>query len=285
MEYVIVTGISGAGKSTALKIMEDIGYFCVDNLPVPLIEKFVEISVPGGHYQKVAMGIDIRSGEGLSDMDRIVEMIRKKGISVKMLFLEASDQVLIKRYKETRRAHPLSGSDRIEEGIRRERELVEFLKDEADYIIDTSELLTKELRQELEKIFLKDQAFRNLMITVLSFGFKNGLPADADLVFDVRFLPNPYYVQSLRHKTGNDTEVQKYVMDSPVSREFLKKLEDMIRFLIPYYIEEGKNRLVIAIGCTGGHHRSVTVANELYRRLSGSAQYGITLEHRDISRE
>lgn len=286
MDYLILTGISGAGKSTALKILEDIGFFCVDNLPVQLLEEFVSVADQNPeNYRRAAIGIDIRSGDALSKLDEIYARIREKGTRLKVLFLDASDQVLIKRYKETRRAHPLSGSDRIGEGLKKEREALAFLKEQADYILDTSELLNRDLRRELMNIFVSDANFRSLMITVLSFGFKYGIPSDADLVFDVRFLPNPFYVEELRGKTGNDRAVADYVLKTPEGREFLERLEGLLRFLIPHYIKEGKTRLVIAVGCTGGRHRSVSVANALYQSLDIDREYGITLEHRDMERK
>ena len=287
MRCVIVTGMSGAGKSTALKMLEDMGYFCVDNLPVPLIPKMAELlSVPGTEINKAALGVDIRSGQNFSELEKILKDLDQSGTRFEILYLESSDDVLIKRYKETRRFHPLSGKGgRVEEGIREERKRLKFLRERADYLIDSSHMLTRELRAELSKIFVENKEYKNLYISVLSFGFKYGIPADADLVFDVRFLPNPYYVPELKHKTGNQKEVQDYVLNSPVSHEFLDKLVDMIKFLIPNYIEEGKNQLVIGIGCTGGHHRSVTIANELYNQLNSSdASYGIRLSHRDIDR-
>ena len=199
--------------------------------------------------------------------------------------MDADDKTLVKRYKETRRSHPLSGNGRVDEGIKLERSRLAFLREFADYILDTSQLLTRELKEELEKIFVENQKFKNLMITVLSFGFKYGIPGDSDLVFDVRFLPNPYYIEGMRFLSGNDKPVSDYVMGFELSQEFSHKLEDMLRFLIPNYISEGKSQLVIAIGCTGGKHRSVTLANELYRRLKKSEEYGIRIEHRDIEKD
>ena len=286
MEYVIVTGMSGAGKSTALKIMEDIGYFCVDNFPIPLLEKFVEFADSGEtQYQKIAFGLDIRSGESLKYLDQIITNLRMNGHMIRILFMDASDQVLVKRYKETRRAHPLAGTDRVEKGIEQERRQISFLKEMADYIIDTSQLLTRELHAALGNIFLGKQEYDNIYVTVLSFGFKYGIPSDADLVFDVRFLPNPYYLEALRPKTGNDPEIQQFVLKAPEANIFLDKLEDMIRFLIPNYIREGKNQLVIAIGCTGGKHRSVTLTNAIYQRLKKNQKYGLRVEHRDIDKD
>lgn len=287
MKFIILTGMSGAGKSTALKMLEDMGYFCVDNLPIPLIDKFAEITagLPKQEMQKIAIGVDIRSGASFGEMDHVLDRLKKNGIPYQILFLEADDTVLIKRYKETRRSHPLAGGDRVDKGIALEREKLQYLKEHADYIINTSRMLTRELKAELDKIFVQNRDYKNLYITILSFGFKYGIPSDSDLVFDVRFLPNPYYVEGLRHKTGNDKEIQDYVMQFPEAHTFLEKLDDMIEFLIPNYIAEGKNQLVIAIGCTGGKHRSVTLANALYHRLQGQQEFGLKIEHRDILKD
>lgn len=287
MKFVILTGMSGAGKSTAIKMMEDIGFYCVDNLPIALLEKFVELSdlQQNTELQKVAVGIDIRSGQALEELREVLDRIERTGTSFEILFLDAEDSVLVKRYKETRRNHPLAGGERVDKGIEEERTRLAFLKERADYIIDTSRLLTRELKAELDKIFVQNQDYKNLFITILSFGFKYGIPADSDLVFDVRFLPNPYYVEGLRAKTGNDREIQEYVLQFDEAHEFMGKLEDMLNFLIPNYIAEGKNQLVISIGCTGGKHRSVTLANELYKRLSVKKEYGLKIEHRDIGKD
>ena len=287
MKFVILTGMSGAGKSTAIKMMEDIGFYCVDNLPIALLEKFVELSdlQQNTELQKVAVGIDIRNGQALTELRDTLNRIKAAGVHCEILFLDAEDSVLVKRYKETRRNHPLSGNERVDKGIEEERKQMAFLKERADYIIDTSRLLTRELKTELDKIFVQNQDYKNLFITVLSFGFKYGIPADSDLVFDVRFLPNPYYVEGLRAKTGNDEEIQDYVFQFQEARVFVEKLVDMLNFLIPNYITEGKNQLVIAVGCTGGKHRSVTLANELYRRLSVKKEYGVKIEHRDIGKD
>ena len=286
MRFVIVTGMSGAGRGTSLRMLEDAGYFCVDNLPIPLMGKFSELVYSGtSEITKVALGIDVRNGQALSDLQRSLEELAIAGYTCEILFLDAADHVLIKRYKETRRNHPLAGDGRIMEGIEKERERLTFLKKQADYIIDTSSLLTRELRVELDKIFVQNREFRNLVISVLSFGFKYGIPADADLVFDVRFLPNPYYVEELRFKTGEEKEVQDYVLQGGTAEEFLKKLTDMLDFLIPNYVLEGKNQLVVAIGCTGGRHRSVTIANGLYGHLKGCKELGLKIEHRDIDKD
>ena len=286
MELVIVTGMSGAGKTVALKMFEDLGFYCVDNMPVLLMEKFVDLlRENSGEPEDVAMGVDIRSGDELSQLQEILDRWKMKKIPCQILFLDASDEVLIKRYKETRRNHPLAGNGRLDRGIAREREKVAFLKRQADYILDTSSLLTRELREELARIFSGGQPYENLFVTVLSFGFKYGIPVDADLVFDVRFLPNPYYVEELKYQTGEDARVREYVMQGGTCEKFLEKLYDMMEFLIPNYIKEGKNQLVIAVGCTGGKHRSVTVAGALYSRLKEKKELGVKLEHRDIDKD
>ena len=286
MRFVIVTGVSGAGKTAALKMLEDARYFCVDNLPIPLLEKFVSLmpEIHGEDVQNVALGIDARSGS-MGELELILDKMQEAGYQFEILFMDAEDSVLVKRYKETRRSHPLAMSGRIDEGIRLERTKMEFLRRKADYIIDTSHLLTRELRQEIDKIFVDNEEFKNMMISVLSFGFKYGIPADADLVFDVRFLPNPYYVDELRPMTGLDDSVFNYVMDNETAKRFMGKLEDMVNFLIPNYVQEGKTSLVIAIGCTGGKHRSVTIARELYSRLIKNNEYGFRLEHRDVEKD
>ena len=285
MRFVIVTGMSGAGKSSTLKMLEDAGYFCVDNLPVPLISKFAKLSFhEHAEYDKIAIGVDIRSGQGLSELEPFLEEMKQKKQPHEILYLDASDEVLIKRYKETRRSHPLAGAGRVEGGILEERKKTAFLKERADYILDTSQLLVRELKQQVDKIFVENQKFNNFMITVLSFGFKYGIPSDADLVFDVRFLANPYYVPELKYKTGNEKEVQDFVMQTEAAEQFLDKLEDMLKFLIPHYINEGKNQLVVGIGCTGGKHRSVTLANAITGRLS-HLEYGIKVDHRDIRKD
>ena len=287
MRFVIVTGMSGAGKSTALKMLEDMGYFCVDNLPVPLIPKLAELlAVPGTEMNKAALGVDIRSGESFRQLETVLRALDDVGFQYDILYLESSDHVLVKRYKETRRFHPLSGnSGRVDEGIRKERKKLDFLKKKADYLVDTSHMLTRELKKELSKIFVQNKEYKNLYITVLSFGFKYGIPNDADLVFDVRFLPNPYYIEELRAMSGNDSAVRDYVMENARAGEFLNKLLDMVEFLIPNYIAEGKTQLVIGIGCTGGKHRSVTLANEFYEALEKAENYGIRIEHRDIGKD
>lgn len=287
MRFVIVTGMSGAGKSTALKMLEDAGYFCVDNLPIPLVEKFIDLAGNAEEYSKVALGLDVRGFHGPESVERLIQTLEKaeeNGENQEILFMEAGVSTLVKRYKESRRRHPMAKGGSIEEGIAREMQLLSGLKARADYIIDTSQLLTRDLKGELEKIFVHQQEYKNLFVTVQSFGFKYGIPADADLVFDVRFLPNPFYVEELRSKTGNDPEVQEYVMNCEAAQSFLDKLTDLVDFLMPNYVAEGKNQLVIAMGCTGGKHRSVTLANKLYDHLCQKQGYGLKIVHKDILR-
>lgn len=286
MRFVIVTGMSGAGKSTALKMLEDVGYYCVDNLPVPLIEKFSElVSMPNSETEKVALGVDVRTGQAFEELEKVLDSMKIAGFPYEVLFFESSDEVLIKRYKETRRSHPLAAGGRIDQGIIRERQKLNDIKKRADYILDTSQLLTRELKAELERIFVNNQNYNSLYVTILSFGFKYGIPTDSDLVFDVRFLPNPYYFEDMRNKTGNDQIVRDYVMNFQEAGAFLDKLEDMLQFLIPNYVLEGKNQLVVSIGCTGGKHRSVTLANELYERIKNKGDYGLKVEHKDIMKD
>ena len=284
MRFVIVTGMSGAGRSTALKILEDCGYYCADNLPISLLPMFAQLMNDNPDITKAAVGIDIRNGKELDKMDGQLSDMKAAGFQYEILFMDASDKTLIKRYKETRRQHPMAMDGRVETGLKEERAKLAFLKKEADYIMDTSQLLVRELVQNMDEIFQQNREFKNMVVTVLSFGFKNGIPSDADLVFDVRFLPNPYYVDELKTKTGNDKEVQEFVMNCTQSGAFLDKLSDMVQFLIPNYVIEGKNQLVVAIGCTGGKHRSVTIANKLYEILKEDREYKVKIEHRDIEK-
>lgn len=285
MRFVVVTGMSGAGKSTAIKILEDIGFFCVDNLPPTLIPKFAEICFsPESGINKVAVGVDIRGGQAFTQIFEQLQEARKMGYEYEILFLDASDEVLVKRFKETRRKHPLVDQGRIQDGIDAERKILKEAKEKTDYIIDTSNILARELKQEIHHIFLKGKKYQNLIITILSFGFKYGIPSDSDLVFDVRFIPNPYYIAELRSQTGNDRSVKEYVMKWTEAKEFLTKLNDLVSFLIPNYIKEGKNQLVISIGCTGGKHRSVTLANALYDLLKGEDRR-VIIQHRDIDKD
>lgn len=285
MKIVIVTGMSGAGKSTALNVLEDEGYYCVDNMPIELIPKFAELA--GGQkkeYSNIALGVDIRNGEALGEIDSVLRALSARSYSYKILFLDASDEVLVKRYKETRRTHPLAKDDRVDNAIAQERRQMSFLRERADYILDTSHMLTRELKQELEKIIVKHGRYNNLFVTVLSFGFKYGIPADADLVFDVRFLPNPYYIEELKKLTGNDKPIQDFVLGCEAAQVFLEKVVDLLKFLLPNYVQEGKNSLVVAIGCTGGKHRSVTLANAIADRLK-KTEYGCKADHRDIDKD
>ncbi|MBR3835134.1 MAG: RNase adapter RapZ [Lachnospiraceae bacterium] len=285
MRFVIVTGMSGAGKSTALKTLEDMGFFCVDNLPVMLIEKFAEIAHDDKlEVDNVAIGIDIRSGDALGELSECLQEMKKNNYNYEILFLDSSEAALVKRYKETRRKHPLSKTGRINQGIVKEREKIEFLKQRADYIIDTSNLLTRELKVELDKIFVNGEDYNNIIVTVMSFGFKYGIPRDSDLVYDVRFLPNPYYDLELRPLTGNDEAVVNVVSNCDEYKTFMSKLTDMIDFLLPFYKREGKSQLVISVGCTGGKHRSVTVANDLSNRLK-SLPFTVRTFHRDITKD
>lgn len=287
MNFVIVTGMSGAGKVTALKMLEDMGYFCVDNLPIRLLNEFVKLTIERDNaITKIALCLDVRSGYSEETMNQALDFLKQEKIPYSILFMEASDECLIKRYKETRRSHPLAGSGRVESGIAQERSLMASLRRQATYIFDTSQLLTRELRAELEHIFRNGEGYNNLIVTILSFGFKYGIPSDSDLVFDVRFLPNPYYIENLKPQTGNDRDVRDYVMGFETSQMFLDKLVDMVRFLISQYAAEGRNQLIISIGCTGGKHRSVTLANALYEALiRDDRDYGLKIEHRDIEKD
>ena len=284
MRLVIVTGMSGAGKTSALKMLEDLGFYCVDNLPIPLMEAFVELVMqkPAAH-EEVALGIDIRSGEELPQLEQVLENWKAQQVPYEILFLDSSDTTLVKRYKETRRSHPLAGKGRVDSGIQLEREKLAFIKQQANVILDTSSLLTRELRKELEKIFVQDRRYQNLFITVLSFGFKYGIPNDADLVFDVRFMPNPFYMEDLRPRTGLDQAVADYVFHFPQTQDYMRRLEDLLAFSLPLYAEEGKTSLTIAVGCTGGHHRSVAVTHALAGFIHGLG-YQVLENHRDMTR-
>lgn len=285
MRIVIITGMSGAGKSSVSRMLEDQGFFCVDNLPVTLIPTFMQLTLDSTEQiEKVALGLDVRSGPAISEVAGMLDELREKGFQFEILFMDASTNVLVKRYKETRRMHPLTKGGRMDTAIEEERKMLSELKERADYIIDTSRLLIRELKQEVDRIFVENKGSHNFYITFVSFGFKYGIPNDADLVFDVRFLPNPFYIEDLKPKTGNDKEVYDYVMASEKAEEFLGKLVDMLTFLIPNYEIEGKNQLVVAVGCTGGKHRSVTLTNALYTKFQKS-EYACKKEHRDIEKD
>ncbi len=286
MKFIIITGMSGAGKSTVLNYLEDDGYFCVDNLPPALLPKFLEICKnPESNFNQVAIGIDIRGIKYFDELYSVLDKLRKDKEDFEIFFLESSDEVLVKRYKETRRKHPLAESDeRLIDSIKEERTRLKKMRLDADKIIDTSKLLTRDLKDVIHKLTRDGANYNNLTVTILSFGFKYGIPSDADLVFDVRFIPNPYYKQELRRLTGNNKEIQDFVMDFDVSKQFLEKLVQMLEFLVPNYVKEGKNNLIIGIGCTGGKHRSVTLANELYKKISGGDST-VYCEHRDIYKD
>lgn len=285
MRFVVITGMSGGGKRTALKMLEDEGFYCVDNLPVDLLDKFVElVSNPGREHELVALGLDVRSCQEFGDVQEALDKLKEEGKTFEVLFMDCDDNTLVRRYKESRRMHPLAPEGRVEDGIKREREVLATTRKKADYVIDTSNLLTRDLKTELNSIFIQNKEYNSLMVNIVSFGFKNGIPQDADLIFDVRFLPNPFYIEELKHKTGNDVEVQEYVKSFKETTEFMEKLTDMIKFLIPNYVKEGKHQLIIGIGCTGGQHRSVTLANELYRQLLDKGSYGLKITHRDAKK-
>lgn len=285
MNFVIVTGLSGAGKSQTVRFLEDFGYFCIDNLPPSLIPKFAEIcSQTQGKIEKVAIVIDIRGREFFNDLFKSLKMLQNMGYNYEILFLEAKDEVLVKRYKETRRNHPLAHDGNIFEAITRERNKLAEVRNQAKHIVDTTDLLPRQLRQELEKIFVEGEKFESLVITVSSFGFKYGIPIDADIVFDVRFLPNPYYIEELKRFSGLEDNIRNYVLQWPEANEFLNKINDMLEFLIPHYIKEGKSRLVIAIGCTGGRHRSVVLASEIFKSLKENG-HTVLITHRDIGKD
>ena len=285
MRFVIITGVSGAGKSQVVKNLEDLGYFCVDNLPPALIPKFAEFCFHSGNrMEKIALVIDIRGGQLLNDLFPGLAELKELGFSYEILFLDASDDVLIKRYKETRRSHPLAPEGRIINGIMQEREVLKKIKEKANHIIDTSNLTTRQLKEEIIHIFIEGRTYKGLIINIISFGFKYGIPIDCDLLFDVRFIPNPFYIQSMKRLTGKNEVVKDYVMECRETGEFLDKLCDMLDFLIPNYIKEGKSQLVIGIGCTGGKHRSVVIGDELHRILS-EKQHRVVIDHRDIEKD
>lgn len=282
MRFVIVTGLSGAGKTQTIRCLEDFGYFCIDNLPPALLPKFAEMSYQTeGKFDKIAIVIDIRGGRFFDDLFNGLKALSEMGYKYEILFLDASDDVLVKRFKETRRRHPLAKNGRIINGIQEERKKLEEVKKQADHIVDTSNLSTRQLREELQKIYVTGEKFDSLVITVMSFGFKYGIPIDCDLVFDVRFLPNPFYVEDLKHHSGNEENVKNYVLKWPEAVQFIDKINDLLEFLIPNYIKEGKTQLVVGIGCTGGRHRSVVIANAIFESLKKNGHTAL-INHRDI---
>lgn len=285
MQYTIVTGMSGSGKTKVIRYLEDMGYFCIDNMPPVLIPKFAEmLSSVNGNFNNVALVIDIRVGDMINELLVQINDLKRKGYDCKLLYLDADDETLVKRYKETRRQHPLDNSSGLLASIQQERKMLSALYNAADHVIDTSNLSTQDLLQKLKSIYASPDSRHSLEINVMAFGFKYGMPLDADLVFDVRCFPNPFYIDELKHRTGNDKEVQDYVMSFPTSMKFMEKLEDMMSFMIPLYIEEGKVSLSIAIGCTGGKHRSVTMTNKLADYLK-SKDYSVNVTYRDIGKE
>lgn len=286
MRFVIVTGLSGAGKTEATRSLEDLGYFCVDNLPPKLIPKFAEACVQSeGKIDKIALVIDIRGGIFFDDLFESIEYLKANDFNYEILFLEASDEVLVKRFKETRRSHPLSPDGRVLTGITQEREKLREIKNIADIIIDTSKYEIRHLREKINETYGDNKnPERQLSITVLSFGFKYGIPVDSDLVFDVRFIPNPFYIPELKEYSGNDAPVKEYVLKQSETVTFIDKLIDMLKYLIPNYRKEGKRQLIISIGCTGGRHRSVAIANEIHRRLN-EENYNAKIEHRDVAED
>ncbi len=285
MELIIVTGLSGAGKSKVINTLEDLGYFCVDNVPPPMLEKFAQLGrTSRGNTQKMALVVDARGGEMFSDFTGALESLRKEGYPFRMLFLDADDETLLRRYKEGRRRHPLleRSALTIEDAIRQERQMLAQARQQADYVFDTSLTTIAQLRERVVQTFLSTPA-QGMTVQCLSFGFKNGLPMEADLVFDVRCLPNPFYVPELREHTGLEAPVRDYVMAAPQSRELLRRLFDLMDFLIPLYVQEGKSRLTVAVGCTGGRHRSVAFAQAIGEHLRESG-VPVVITHRDKAR-
>ena len=285
MRFIIITGISGAGKSMVARYLEDAGFFCIDNLPPMLMPKIAEICRQSyGKMDKIAFVIDIRGGELLNDFFPGLKELREAGHTYEILFMEASDRAVVKRYKETRRAHPLAPEGRLIKGINEERRVLRKIKEQASFVIDTSNLTPRQLKEEINNIIGENKTFKGLIINIISFGFKYGVPIECDLVFDVRFIPNPYYVEPMKRLTGKSETVKNYVSGMRETEEFLSKLSDMLDFLIPNYVKEGKSQLVIGIGCTGGRHRSVVIADSVYKILQ-EKQHRVVVEHRDIEKD
>lgn len=281
MKAIIITGLSGAGKTQAIDCLEDMGYYCIDNMPPALIKSFMDLTANGKGIDKAAFVIDVRGGIFFDDLKASLDEVRKEGIDYKILYLEATDRVLLRRYNESRRVHPLSEGGPVAAGLKKEREMLEILRKSADFVIDTSNMKTAQLWSEIKHLLNSGESRKTFTLNIMSFGYKRGTPLAGDIVFDMRFIPNPYYVKTLRPLTGNNAKVSHYVLKQPVTQEFLTRAMDMIEMLIPYYIKEGKYSLTICIGCTGGHHRSVAVANELERRFKEQGRR-TTLEHRDL---
>ncbi len=286
MEIIIVTGMSGAGKSTALHMLEDADFFCVDNLPLALFDSFAELSMSAKEERpKIVLGADVRSGVSAGELREVRKKLEERGIRVRVLFLDAGDEALLRRYKETRRVHPLMGeAGTIEAAISLERGRMAGIREGADHVIDTTHLLTRDLQNRLYDMLLSGGGYNNLNVTLMTFGYKYGLPEECDFVFDVRFLPNPYYEQDLKRLTGEDPAVRDYVLKNAAAEKFLDDLSAMVRFLIPEFVRAGRNRIMIGIGCTGGRHRSVSVATALYEKLEGEAGCGLNLLHRDMDK-
>jgi len=285
MRFIVITGISGAGKSLVANYLEDAGFFCIDNLPPLLIPKIAEIcSQSYRKMDKIAVVIDIRGGELLNDLFPALDSLSKDGHTYEILFMEASDNVVIKRYKESRRSHPLDREGSLKKAIVEERKVLEKIKNRADYVIDTSNLTPKQLKEAITGIIVDSEEFGGLIINIISFGFKYGIPIECDLVFDVRFIPNPYYIESMKKHTGKHEDVRDYVLGMPETKIFNEKLYDLLDFLIPNYVKEGKSQLVIGIGCTGGRHRSVVIADELVKNLE-EKKHRVVIEHRDIEKD
>ena len=285
MEFVIVTGLSGAGKTQVIREIEDLGYFCVDNMPPQFIQKFGEIcKQTNGNVEKIAFVIDIRGREFFDHIDDILEWFINNSINYKILFLDCSNEVLIRRFKETRRLHPLSYDGKILNGIVKERKKLEFLKNKANLIIDTSNLKVRELKDKIRQFMLGESVNDDFIVEVISFGYKFGIPLECDLTFDVRFIENPFYVSSLKEFSGLNENVRDFVLTKNESKIFLDKVCDLIDFLLPNYIKEGRKELVIGIGCTGGKHRSVAISEEIYRRLHKYEKYKLVIEHRDLNK-
>lgn len=281
MKAIIVTGLSGAGKTQAINCLEDMGYYCVDNMPPALIKNFIELASTGKGIDKAAFVIDVRGGVLFDDLKSALDDLIKADVDYTILYFEASEKVLARRYNETRRAHPLSEGGSVLRGIRREKKMLKALRNESDYIIDTSDLNIAQLSAYISNLVETEKDKKSFTINIMSFGYKNGMPISADMVFDARFIPNPYYVKSLKNLTGNNKKVSKFVLKHDITQQFMDRIEDMITQLIPYYMKEGKFALSVCFGCTGGHHRSVALANELHRRMSKRG-LRTTLEHRDL---